>query len=301
MFKMMLKKNAGIALVQVLIISIVLSMLAIFITQTVKQQIDVTQSIQTRTKLATKIESVEANILHLLATNHLSPYINHQNNVLNNWNFYGKPFNYDENTTIVIQDKTSLLSLNYTNKRLTLRILDMLGLSPHETRTFMDSLADWKDKDDLTRLNGAESGYYLKEGIEPPRNGYLQSLEEVQLIKFSDKLTFEQWKKYFSVELVSQFNPLNAPDLVLKAFISDDETFNQVYRLRNERTLTSLRFYQLTGVEASDNLSLLTGNTLSVSIEVYVQGQRLKKSFQVEFNHKAPAKAVTLSNVVWNN
>jgi len=58
------------------------------------------------------------------------------------------------------------------------------GLQEKVVDTIVDSILDWKDGDDLTRLNGAESDYYMS--LPNPykaRDDNFQTLEELLLVK----------------------------------------------------------------------------------------------------------------------
>lgn len=296
-----LKSQHGIALIQVLIISIILTMLGIYISQTVRSQVATTYLMQQSNQVSLSAENVEAELLHTLLTNKRYVSKSSESNLVKKWNFYGKPFQYDDHTQITIQDMSSLLSLNYLNKRLATRLFEQLGYQGHEVRTFLDSLSDWKDKDELKRLNGAEKDYYQSIGVTGPRNGFLQSIDEVLSIKQSELLTITQWKRYFSLSLVSKFNPMNAPETILKVFINNDEALKEVLELRGQGNLTALNFYQATGIEEDDGISFTTGRILKIKIVTKIQNIQFNKSFIVDLRPNASSRAVTFSNVTWNN
>jgi general secretion pathway protein K len=57
--------------------------------------------------------------------------------------------------------KISLNSLTETSGIIVKNLLINQGVSPEKADIIVDSILDWKDADDLHRLNGAESDYYL--------------------------------------------------------------------------------------------------------------------------------------------
>jgi general secretion pathway protein K len=60
---------------------------------------------------------------------------------------------------------------------------------PRAIDSLLDTWQDWKDSDDLKRLNGAEKEYYLKRDPPyTPRNGEFETLDEMRLIKGFDAL-----------------------------------------------------------------------------------------------------------------
>lgn len=293
--------HKGIALVQVLIISVVLTLLSLFIAQTVQFQTAIAHTMNDAFKLRLQIEDAEARLLQTILTEHLYVSKTSRNEMVRKWNFYGKEFSITENVKISIQDLNGLISLNSIDKTITKSLLSDLGLSIEETNIFIDSLEDWKDEDDLKHLNGAESAYYRSIQQKGPRNGYLQSLSEVEYIKGADTLTFTQWQKYFSVEFVNGFNPLNSPETILKSIVKDDLKVKEVIELREEGKLTELRFVQITGMDSDEFISFSSGNQLFVTIEANNETQRIVKNFIVERRPRSIMYPIVLTGVKWNN
>jgi len=81
------------------------------------------------------------------------------------------------------------LDLNTVPRGLLELFLLYHGLEPEEVDVVYDSLLDWRDPDDLHRLNGAEQDYY--ESLEDPyipRNGRILDPSEFMLLKGTEKL-----------------------------------------------------------------------------------------------------------------
>jgi general secretion pathway protein K len=295
-----IKKSQGIALIQVLIISIILTMLGIYINQTVRSQIGTVTLMKDSFELNLLLENSEADLLHTLLTETHYRKIDSDNALKQRWNFYGKPFLLNDNTTVTIQDLSGLLSLNIMDNTLAGNLFEELGFSGHEVRTFLDSLADWKDKDDLKRLNGAESHYYNSINQTGPRNNYLQTLGEVENVKQGELLTQKQWQRYFTAVIVSNFNPLNAPNTILKAFLNDDVAYKEVLQQREAGTLTGYRFYQATAIEKSEFISFGTGRQLKVTLLVKGQNNKLSKEFIVDLRPSSLSRPIVISQLTWN-
>jgi general secretion pathway protein K len=80
--------------------------------------------------------------------------------------------------------KISLNGLTDASGVMVKNLLVNLGSPPEEADAIVDSILDWKDADDLHRLSGAESDYYLS--LRNPykaRNADFESLEELLLVK----------------------------------------------------------------------------------------------------------------------
>lgn len=123
--------------------------------------------------------------------------------------------------------------LGDTKKRPILEKLFYLwGLSAAEGDTVIDSLADWIDKDDNKRLNGAEKSEYeaLKKTGQTasqtsddkntyPPNRPFQSVEEMELVKNIDLLDQKKpdWRDYFTVWTDGKIDLNEAPADVIAA------------------------------------------------------------------------------------
>jgi len=86
--------------------------------------------------------------------------------------------------TVKVIDEESLLPINrLSDSRLRL-LLQLLEVDPTAVDTIADSIQDWIDENSLTRLNGAESDYYLT--LNPPyraKNGLIYRTQELLMIR----------------------------------------------------------------------------------------------------------------------
>lgn len=83
-----------------------------------------------------------------------------------------------------VLDESGKINLNATSTGLLTMFLEYQGLEPEEVAVVLDSLQDWRDNDNLYRLNGAEQDYYEK--LEPPyipRNGNFEDPAEFFLLR----------------------------------------------------------------------------------------------------------------------
>lgn len=90
----------------------------------------------------------------------------------------------DGNYSVKILDESGKLDINLAPELLLRNLLGTLGLEGTTLDTIVDSIQDWKDKDDLHRLNGAESDYY--QSLPNPykaKNSAFETLEELLSIK----------------------------------------------------------------------------------------------------------------------
>lgn len=101
------------------------------------------------------------------------------------------------NTSFSLQDASSMINVLYPN------VQNIAALATKDDKneryyTIRDSIDDWRDKDNLVKLNGAEEAYYAlqKRRDYVPRNAkVIQSVEELRLIKGLDTLDKASWEK----------------------------------------------------------------------------------------------------------
>jgi len=86
-----------------------------------------------------------------------------------------------------VSDESGKISLNGLTDSSGIILKNLLiqqGVSPENADIIVDSILDWKDADDLHRLNGAETDYYLSLSKSyKARNAAFETLEELILVK----------------------------------------------------------------------------------------------------------------------
>lgn len=115
------------------------------------------------------------------------------------------------------------------------RLLEHLGLDAHLT----DTLADWIDSDDEPRIYGAEGVDFYRALPRPydPKNGGLESLEELLMIKGYTPEVFNAISPYVTVYNTRGLVNINtAPESVLMALSEDitEELAAELVRYRKQ-------------------------------------------------------------------
>jgi general secretion pathway protein K len=294
------KKSRGIALFQVLLITAVISLLAIQFTQTAQNQIAVASTIVDRVQAQVDLRSLESELLFALLTERNDQQVNSSNPYVANWNFYGKPFSLPQaavskvqsaknvdvrlsNGVISIQDQNSLLSLyNDTNPdKLTQLFTKLKQTNPKlETLDFdidiaVASLLDWQDSDDFEIINGAESKFYDVEGM--PTNMPLQTYEELALVRGFNRQIIDELAPFLTISPQGYFNPMQAPREILELYIMSDRV-EEIIRLRNEGTLDVHQFEILSSLEVDETINFMTSGSLRLQLTVEVNDVVLTKT-----------------------
>lgn len=81
-------------------------------------------------------------------------------------------------------DEAGKFNLNRVNEETLRGIFLHLGVDQKRSNVLVDSIMDWRDEDDLHRISGAESDYYLT--LSPPytaRNGQFDSVEDLLWVR----------------------------------------------------------------------------------------------------------------------
>jgi general secretion pathway protein K len=133
----------------------------------------------------------------------------------------------DESGKININTMTDVSGIILNN------LLVNSGVEKETAYTIVDSILDWKDADDLTRLRGAEDDYYMK--LPNPykaKNANFDNLEELLLVKgVTSEILYGNGEKQGLINFITLYSNTNKINIntaspeVLKAipFMSDED------------------------------------------------------------------------------
>lgn len=85
---------------------------------------------------------------------------------------------------VMIGNESGKVNINLADMQLLKMMLNGFDLEDIDRDVIVDSILDWRDKDNFHRLNGAEDDYYLS--LSDPyecKDGYFNSVEELLLVK----------------------------------------------------------------------------------------------------------------------
>lgn len=235
-------KQQGIALIQVLLLTVLLSVILMSMNHQARQHIRLAEAVQQYTAAAMALHSAEAEILFSLLSTE-APQLARGGPVgAPAWNFYGVPFTFQD-ITLTIYDTSGLLNAANPGSQLLSQFTSQHTGSETLGRQIAAALADWQDRDDMIRLDGAEQADYPMFEV---RNGPLQYTEELLFIK---GVTPELFAKL--APLLSLFprgvNINNQPEALWGLYLSEYQA-SELSRLRSEGKLTSGLFENLTSM-----------------------------------------------------
>jgi len=160
-----------------------------------------------------------------------------------------------ENVNVRIQDSNGMFSLATLNTEAAKRMIQRL-LPMENSSIPVNSLLDWTDEDDLTRVNGAEVSFYRKEGSSYlPRNYALQYPEEFGFVRGMSPEGYERLRSSLTLLPATGFNPNTATDDVMLSCLDISED-----------TLKRIKAYKAeTGIITDSALQVLTGRKITTA------------------------------------
>lgn len=263
----------GVALIQVLLLTAILSMMALQFTLSSRQQVTIATDLQNKMQAEIKLRTLESRLLFTLLTlskNDADRALLQEDEIGRVWNFYGKPFAVSEVATVSIQDLNGLLSVYGANNSKQLEeFLVFLGKQPQEAKSIASNLTYWQgyDRDQFTTMDEANV-----------RGNYLLSVGELKNIDGIDEPLYQQLSPVVTTLQNLLFNPMTAPLPLLQAKLSP-EIYSEVADLRREGKLTRKRFSELTQIEEGDSITFVPGRRLQIELVVTVGGAVAKRRF----------------------
>lgn len=101
---------------------------------------------------------------------------------------------------ITLRSESAKIDINTANPELMKGLLRSAGLDGQALDRLLDALQDWRDADDLRRLNGAEKDDYAAAGkTYVPANSNFQTIDEMRLVLGMTDAIFRQIKGHITV------------------------------------------------------------------------------------------------------
>jgi general secretion pathway protein K len=100
---------------------------------------------------------------------------------------------------ISIRDATGLLDLNAGAPALLEALLAGAGVEEDRRQDLVDAILDWRDKDDLKHLHGAEDADYRRAGLEWARDDRFTTVDELRYVLGMTNELFERLAPYLTV------------------------------------------------------------------------------------------------------
>lgn len=275
----------GIALVQVLIIVACISIIALFMSSSSLEKVQIAQLSLDKANAQVLTHSKTNVLMFELLTQPWQVNKRSDEHLVQKWNFYGEQFQLDNKVSIEIQDLSGLINANY----LVLPVLKaaLLNIDSDEARAqqVIDLLLDWLDDDENVRFFGNE---------ESARNGSILDSSDLNYILKDNMAVLSNLQHSISLFGVSHFNPKNSPVYLLELIFGKNKAL-QLHQLRKEQTIPYYRFDSIMGTQDWENVRYISGQIMKISIESSINEAKSKSGFIVELK---PYE--TLSNKPFN-
>ncbi|MBU0680664.1 MAG: general secretion pathway protein GspK [Proteobacteria bacterium] len=154
----------------------------------------------------------------------------------------------------VLVNESGKIDLNGASRQLLATVAEFLGMDEEEQEILVDSLGDWRDADNLHRLQGAEDDYY--QDLEPPyraRNGKCIEVSELALVRGAEKIAdLIKISEIFTVHNPSGMVNFNSLSPAMLAFLTDNDPAKMIayHELRqNQGDLSALEAQLILGDE----------------------------------------------------
>ena len=106
----------------------------------------------------------------------------------------------DGTVAIAIRDVRGLVDINSASAALLDSVLAGTGIEETQRKALVDATLDWRDKDSLKHINGAEDDDYRRAGLKwAARDGAFSSVEEFRYVLGMTNPLFERLAPYLTV------------------------------------------------------------------------------------------------------
>jgi len=285
----MMKKQGGIALIQVIITTSIILLLTMFFLTVAKSQISRAAALQAKSQAYLAQYTGKNRVLFGLLTKDI---IELQKQ---GWNFDGQSFSVNDNTTVQLQDLNGLFSLiTMTGSSVLERLLQQY-IDDRQAATIASSVMDWIDSDSIRRTNGAEQNDY-PEGIIV-RNARIQTFTELLYINGMTLEVEHALIANTTFQPTPLFNPMTAPEPVLAAYAQDTNKAAAVTALKRTNNFNRNEVIQLSGLEPGEFFGYIIGPGYRITVTSQFGDSYAGRILEYEIRPYDDLPLGTLSNV----
>ncbi len=268
--------NKGIALVQVLLITAMLSVVALYVSKSARQQVQVASWAMDKSQAAVILHSHKSELLFQLLTLPWQQVGAVESEHQQRLNLYNKPVKLAEGVYLRMQDQAGLINFHYQQPLMLTRLLSSLDISIESQRILSATLSDWQDSDSLQRRFGDEK----TAGI---RNGLMPDIREWRMLKIMNSELYDKLAKNFTLYGTSHLNLMTSPLPLLNALVGNERA-SKIASLRKSHNLSRTLIYGILGATDYDEVFYSPSNTLAISMLINYGEAQIKQELIVEFS-----------------
>jgi type II secretory pathway component PulK len=265
----MRRRQQGVALVLVLLVTAIIILLVMQLSLTASEQVRRAQALQDRSEASLYLQSREAALLYTLLTEPLVPSPETTNPYAANWNFHAAPFAVD-GLEVTLQDQSGLMRIPTTGVREFRDLLTELGLEPARARDLSERLAQWIGA--WTRDGGGSGGVMMRGGTGGP----VQYFAELRALGGVDEELYTRLAELMTLYPAPGFNPLTAPAPLLRMRMGES-ALAAILEARQSGDLDQNRLWSIAGIAADETILPATGPGIGIRLRGEYLGVALRR------------------------
>ena len=262
-------RQTGVALVQVLLVTLIIILLVTQLSLTAADQVKRAQALQDRSQASLYLHSREVAVLYSLLTETMLPGQESSNPYAANWNFHGEPFVVD-GLQLTLQDQSGLMRFPTYGVSDFEKLLPVLGLGSAEARSLAEHLAQWLG---MTLPGGMRPGDAMMRGAA---GGPVQYFGELKYLTGMDDQLYRQLAKLMTLYPTPGFNPLTAPVPLLRMRMPET-TLRPLLEARRNNELDQNRLWQVARIGSEETIMPFVGPGVGVRIAGTFRGVSLRR------------------------
>jgi len=269
----------GVALIQVLVMTAIMSLIAIQFSKTARHQVETASDFNNRIIAQLRLKTAKSNILYNLFK-HEPIQLSDKNINGVKWNLRGTEFKFSEGVRVSIISSSAYLSVSTAPRDYLMKLFLSTGIKSSEATGIVDSITDWVDRDDYVSPYGAESQYYRTKGTSP-RNGPMQHISELKAVKGVTEPVYQQVKNLLTVYPTRSLNPSLAPNSLIK-ILFDEDTASQIIEAKSRQKFDREIWRGIVGSRVYPFIDLQPAMIVSITINAQYQDVLLTEQFDVK-------------------
>lgn len=202
-------KRRGFALIAVLWLLVLLSMIALYLSAASRSDADLTRQLVNAARSAHATDAGVRWALWRLSLPREDQWL--ADGTIQLMEFEGAA------VRVALEDENGKYDLNQITAEQLMALFDVIGVEEEKGRYLTDAILDWRDEDNLKRLNGAEDEDYLAAGLDyGARDALFEEVAEVRQVLGMDQQTYRMLAPALTVHSRKQgINAWVAPRIVL--------------------------------------------------------------------------------------
>jgi len=269
----MYRRQFGVALVQVLLVTAIIILLVMQLSLTASDQVKRAQALQDRSAAALYLHSREVAMLYSLLTETLVPGLESSNPYAASWNFHGEPFVVD-GLEFRLQDQSGLMRFPTSGVSEFERLLAVLGLGSAESRDLAGRFGHWAG---VSLPGGRRPGDAMMRGAT---GDPVQYFGELKFLAGMDDQLYRQLAELMTLYPTPGFNPMTAPEPLLRMRMPESAV-EPVLQARRDGQLDQDVLWRIAGIGMDETILPSVGPGIGIRIEGEYRGVTLRRQVVV--------------------